>query len=82
MNNAFGSIILGTMFGLGAVIDEKSLIPIGSAVAMGCFVFVAGRKFQRTYDRLESIEGKIDNLPCVKGNVCKITLKDECSNPE
>lgn len=60
------SAVLGAMFGVGVVLDEKALIPIGTLGAVCGMVWWLGRKLQRIEDQQEHILDKVNTLECVK----------------
>lgn len=59
---------MGTMFGVGVVLDEKSLIPIGTVISVCGMVWWLGRKLQKVDDKLEQLEHSLSKLPCMKGD--------------
>lgn len=76
------SAAFGALFATGVILDENSLVPIGTLGAVCAFVWWIGRKLQRIDDRLEQIErqssrmeeetGKLSRLPCViEGSICE-----------
>lgn len=78
------SAAFGVIFATGVIVDENSLVPIGTLGAVCAFVWWIGRKLQRIDDRLEGIEkqyekleqtaDKVASLPCTTtGKVCDET---------
>ena len=61
---------VGAMFATGVIIDEKSLLPVGSLLTICGLVWWLGRKLQNVDDRLLSIEKSVDGLECVKHKIC------------
>lgn|SRR5512138_2331463 len=75
------SALFGFIFATGVIVDEKSLVPLGTLGAVCSLVWWVGRKLQRIDDRLEQISKqaeqmeetakKVASLPCVAlGKVC------------
>ena len=62
---SLGTSCLVTGVWLAAVtIDENSVIPIGSALAVMAGVWIMGSKFQRVIDGQKEIQNRIDNEIC------------------
>lgn len=59
-----------SMFAVGVVLDEKTMLPIGTLLTVCGLVWWLGRKLQKIDDRLETIEKSVDNLECVKHKIC------------
>ena len=82
------SALLGVVAATGVVLDEHSLIPIGTMGAIGCIIWWVGRKLQsiddriefigRQANRMERVANRIEKLPCMKdeGIECPI-LEDK-----
>lgn len=64
MQPLLNACIFGPVFLAGIVIDERSLIPVGSVCAIMGGVWWLGRKLQNIDDRL-------DNLPCHRHQPCE-----------
>ena len=75
------SAFFGALFATGVVIDEKSLVPLGTLGCTFILAFWIGRKLQRIEDRLDTITTqanrmeeaaiKVAGLPCmVEGKIC------------
>lgn len=67
----YQAIVGGVAFFAGVTIDERSAVPIGSAVAVGIVVYWTGRKVQHVFDQLKqlktgqiAIATRIKMLPC------------------
>lgn len=65
------------MFLTGVVIDEKSLVPIGSALAVMSGVWWIGRKLQRMEDDIRSLSDAVNQLRCVRDKRGKIICSEE-----
>ena len=81
LHTPFISATFGALFAAGVVIDEKSLVPLGTLGCTFLLAFWIGRKLQRIEDRLDTITTqanrmedaaiKVANLPCmVEGKIC------------
>lgn len=68
------AVTLGVAFAATFILDEKTAIPVGSAVFVCSAVFWVGRKYQRLADKIDELDEKIDNLPC-PGRICEIEGK-------
>lgn len=57
--------------GAGSVVNGDTLLPLGLvAVGIGV-IWRAATSFQRMADKVDSLEGRLDKLPCVRdGMVC------------
>ena len=70
------SALFGVMAATGVVIDEKSLVPVGTIGAVSCIVWWTGRKLQRIDDRIERMEEAsklFRERPCFKNpSVCPL----------
>jgi len=75
------SAFFGALFATGVIIDEKSLVPVGTLGCVAALIWWVATKFQKIIDRLEGIEKqatrmeeaaiKVANLPCmVEGKIC------------
>ena len=76
------SAFFGALFATGVVIDEKSLVPLGTLGCTFLLAFWIGRKLQRIEDRLDTITTqanrmeeaaiKVAGLPCmIEGKICQ-----------
>ena len=81
LHTPFISAFFGALFATGVVIDEKTMIPIGTLACTFMLAFWIGRKLQRIDDRLEVITEQADRmeeaaikvakLPCmIEGRIC------------
>ena len=81
LHTPFISAFFGALFATGVVIDEKTMIPIGTLACTFMLAFWIGRKLQRIDDRLDVITRQADRmedaaikvaqLPCmIEGKIC------------
>lgn len=74
------ALISTLMFATGVVIDEKSLVPIGTVVASACSIFYivwwVGRKLQKMEDQIEELYRVLTRINCVDGDRCRQDRKD------
>ena len=74
LRNMISTILIGSLIMFaGFVIDEHTLVPLGSALAIGSGLWWLGRKLQALEDGQASIQKRLDSLPCEK-NGC--TMKN------
>lgn len=66
MNPAVAAVAMGASFAAAFVLDEKTAVPIGSACAICGLIFWIGRKWQKLADKIEDLDIKVSNLPCVR----------------
>ena len=66
------AVVSFTTFLAAVTIDEKSLVPVGSAISVCIGVWWMGRKLQRIEDRQEEMARRMDDLQCIKNRGCKI----------
>lgn len=84
------AVVFGALFGAGVVLDEKTLLPLGTLGAVCGLVWWLGRKLQRLEDKQEftteqrqelierqkEIISMIKELECVKHkNICKLKVQ-------
>lgn len=72
LQNVSTAVLGGMLFLGGVTIDEKSLIPIGSAAAVMAGVWWIGRKLQHLEDRQGELFRMIKDLRC-SHDKCNIT---------
>ena len=65
-SNVPAAIVGGVLFLTGVVVDETSLVPIGSAVAVMSGVWWIGRKLQRMEDDIKALSESVKQLRCVR----------------
>ena len=63
------SISFGGLFATGVVLDEKTIVPIGTLGCVGALLWWLATKLQKIDDRLEAIEKKSAEEPD-PGPVC------------
>ena len=82
------SAAFGALFATSVVIDEKSLVPVGTLGCTFLLAFWIGRKLQRIDDRLEVITKQADrmeeaavkvaSLPCmIEGKICNAATESK-----
>ena len=88
LHTPFISATFGALFAAGVIIDEKSLVPVGTLGCVAALIWWVATKFQKIIDRLEGIEKqatrmeeaaiKVASLPCmVDGRVCQEAEKQK-----
>ena len=86
------SATFGALFAMGVIIDEKSMVPIGTLGCAFMLAFWIGRKLQKIDDRLDTITVqanrmeeaaiKVSNLPCmVEGKICNDAEESKKNKP-
>lgn len=71
INHLAQGIVGGAVFAAGLVIDQSTLLPIGSAMAVMTGVWWMGRKLQKLEDNQEELYRWIRHLPCQESGKCK-----------
>lgn len=74
MSPMISAVTLGVTFAVGFILDEKTAVPVGSACAICGLIFWIGRKWQKLSDKIEDLDQKVSNLPCLKPE-CEIERK-------
>jgi len=54
------SALFGAIAGAGVVLDEKSLVPVGTIGAVSTIVWWVGRKMQHVDDRLDTLTAQVE----------------------
>lgn len=65
LHGIVNGVTAGGAFFAATVVDQNSLIPIGTAMAVLGGVWWLGRKLQALEDSQQNLQNRIENLPCV-----------------
>lgn len=88
-HSAITSVTSAAAFAVGVIIDEKTMIPIGTFLAVCFFVWRIASKFQEIVDRLDNISHKanrleevtlkFESLPCIREGICPAMTEQQAA---
>lgn len=56
------SAIFGLLAAAGVIIDEKTLVPVGTIGAVATIIWWVGRKLQHIDDRLDDLKNQVNEM--------------------